>query len=92
LKYCRIKIKGRVQGVAFRYYTKKKADELGLFGTTENQQDGSVETIVWGSDSEVEKFVEWCHEGSPASKVEHVLVSEIPVENQREYTDFTILR
>lgn len=92
MKKCSIKIIGKVQGVAFRYYTKKKADELGLLGTTENQEDGSVVTFVSGREEDVDLFIAWCYQGSPASKVEEVIVKDLPVNGGREYSDFSILR
>ena len=37
-----MKVYGKVQGVGFRYYTHKKANELGLNGFVKNKPDGSV--------------------------------------------------
>jgi len=92
LRKCRIQVIGKVQGVAFRYYTKKKADELGLLGTTENQPDGSVITFVCGDEEVVDLFIEWCNLGSPASRVDEVIITDLPLEELGEYLDFSILR
>ena len=92
LKKCKIQIFGKVQGVAFRYYSKQRADELGLVGTAENQLDGSVITYICGDEKMVDLFIEWCHLGSPASKVDEVIISELPIVETREYLDFSILR
>lgn len=92
MKHCRIQILGRVQGVAFRYYTRMKANELGLEGTVENKMDGSVEVFVLGDETKVDQLVEWCHEGSPASKVEAVYFSELEDAERAEYEEFSILR
>ena len=78
--------------MAFRYYTKLKADELGLKGTTENQVDGSVVTFVSGNEKEIDVFVGWCHQGSPASTVEAVNVDELSASESQDYADFSILR
>ncbi|MEM9547270.1 MAG: acylphosphatase [Bacteroidota bacterium] len=91
-KYCKIQITGRVQGVAFRYYSKLNADRLDLVGTTENQPDGSVETFVCGQDECVDQFIQWCHEGSPASRVEEVKVTELSGGSSQLYKEFIILR
>ncbi|MGM5482500.1 MAG: acylphosphatase [Nanobdellota archaeon] len=64
-------VKGKVQGVFYRDYTKKKADSLGLKGTVQNLQDGSVKIIVQDS-PEVEKLINWCYEGSPQADVTSV--------------------
>jgi acylphosphatase len=44
---------GRVQGVGFRYTAQKKALELKLSGSIQNQLDGSVKAIVEGDDSAI---------------------------------------
>ena len=92
LKYYRIQITGIVQGVAFRYYSKKKADALGLRGTTENQKDGSVISYIIGDKNDARLFIEWCHEGSPASDVKTVIYKELASHEDTEYQDFSILR
>ncbi|MCB0734748.1 MAG: acylphosphatase [Flavobacteriales bacterium] len=70
----KITITGRVQGVFFRKYTQLKAMELGLLGYVRNLPDGSVEAVVHGSAEGVQRFISWCHEGSPLSKVTGVHV------------------
>jgi acylphosphatase len=44
-------IRGRVQGVGFRYFTRKTAISLGVAGEVWNRSDGAVEAIVEHSDS-----------------------------------------
>jgi acylphosphatase len=92
MKYYRIQIRGKVQGVAFRYYSKLKAQELGLVGTTENLTDGSVVTHVKGDSINVDRFIGWCHEGSPAADVKEVITTQLSNLESQEYTDFSILR
>jgi acylphosphatase len=92
MKYCCIQIIGKVQGVAFRYYTKLKAEELGLLGTTENQMDGSVVTYIIGDSENVDRFIQWCHEGPPAAEVKEVISSQISILESQDYADFIILR
>ena len=88
----KIKVTGKVQGVAFRYYSRLQADEIGVFGTTENQIDGSVISIVQGEFAKVKQFIDWCYIGSPASLVEKVDFHEIERSKCKEYSDFRILR
>lgn len=92
MKYYRIQIIGKVQGVAFRYYTKLKADELGLMGTTENQIDGSVITFAKGQEEVINEFIKWCRHGSPASIVKEVNCTELSASESQEYKVFSILR
>jgi acylphosphatase len=65
-------VHGHVQGVNFRYYTTRTARRLSLSGWVANRRDGTVETIVEGEHSDVERFVGFLHRGSPAARVEDV--------------------
>ncbi len=42
-------VKGHVQGVGFRWWTRARALELGLVGSATNLQDGRVEVVAEGS-------------------------------------------
>jgi acylphosphatase len=44
----RLVVRGRVQGVGFRYFVLRKATELELSGFTRNLADGTVEIVVRG--------------------------------------------
>ncbi|MFT4153245.1 acylphosphatase [Parafilimonas sp.] len=67
-----ITVKGKVQGVFFRKYTKQKATELGLKGWVKNTKEGSVEILAQGDANAVNALIEWCYQGSPKSSVEKV--------------------
>ena len=56
-------VKGRVQGVCFRYYTEQKAHHLGITGTVKNLYDGSVEIFAFGDSLKLVAFKKWCHKG-----------------------------
>ena len=79
LKSVSMIVKGRVQGVAYRYYTELKATELNLDGSVQNIEDGSVHIIATGDDGSIDSLIEWCSRGSPASKVTEVAVKEVPL-------------
>jgi len=80
-------IVGRVQGVSFRYYTVQKAQELQLVGWVMNRQDGqSVEVVAEGNRERLETLYAWLHQGSPAARVEKVIV-EWGIAS-REFTEF----
>jgi acylphosphatase len=76
IKRIHVIVEGRVQGVFFRAYTKDEAVRLGLSGWVRNRPDGSVEALVEGKKSDVEKMVQWFHQGSPHSYVEKVHIAE----------------
>jgi len=71
-------VEGRVQGVFFRAYTKDEAVRLGLAGWVRNRPDGSVEALVEGKRTAVEKMLQWFRRGSPHAMVEKVHTEEEP--------------
>lgn len=69
-------ITGRVQGVGFRFYTQKKARELGITGWVRNRRDGSVEAVVQGDPGAVETMIAWARRGPPSAAVTDVRIAE----------------
>ena len=67
-----LKIYGKVQGVFFRDSSRRKAEELGLFGYASNKPDGTVEIVAEGEEKKLQEFIEWCKEHPGYSKVEKV--------------------
>ena len=51
-------VRGRVQGVGFRWWTRARALELGLVGHARNMPDGRVEVQAQGDRADVERLVE----------------------------------
>jgi acylphosphatase len=82
----KIIVKGKVQGVSYRYYTKKKAEQLGIKGYVKNLDNGDVEIVAQGKN--LKEFIEWCREGPPAANVKEVKTKQIKTKN---YKDFRIL-
>jgi acylphosphatase len=80
-------IRGRVQGVGFRYMAFKKAQSLGLKGYITNRQNGDVFCEVEGDIKSIETFIAWCHQGPPLAKVSAVIVEKMPAQG---FTEFTI--
>lgn len=68
-------IKGKVQGVYFRAYTREQAETLGLVGWVRNLPLRRVEAVFQGPRDRVERAIAWCHQGSPAAVVSEVAVS-----------------
>ncbi len=68
-------VSGKVQGVYFRATTRDTAREHGVDGWVQNLADGRVEAVFEGPESDVEAMVEFCHEGSPAARVDDVDVT-----------------
>ena len=68
----RVIVRGRVQGVFFRYNTREMANQLGIFGWVKNRWDGAVEAIFEGDRDRVKEMIEWCHKGPPGAHVQRV--------------------
>ena len=68
-------VKGRVQGVLFRYTTKEEANLRAVNGWARNMEDGRVEAVFEGAKEKVDEMVEFCHYGPPAAKVSSVNVT-----------------
>jgi acylphosphatase len=66
------RIRGRVQGVFFRAWTREVAEGLGLLGTVKNRGDGSVEAHALGSPEALAVFEARLSDGPPAARVERV--------------------
>jgi len=65
-------VHGRVQGVSFRYYTQRRARELGLSGYVRNLWDGTVEVVAEGPRAAVDHLLSFLHTGPPAAVVTQV--------------------
>jgi acylphosphatase len=63
-------ITGRVQGVAFRWYTRETAVGLGVTGWVRNLPDGSVELTAEGNREQLEDLLAWCRQGPSMASVD----------------------
>ena len=68
----RVRIRGLVQGVGFRWSMQGEAARLGVVGWVRNRADGSVEAFVQGDEAAVSRLLGWCERGPPGSHVEAV--------------------
>jgi acylphosphatase len=69
-----VSVRGRVQGVGFRYATEQRARSLGLHGWVRNRSDGSVEALFEGGRDRVESMLDWCRRGPAWARPEEVNV------------------
>jgi acylphosphatase len=65
-------VRGLVQGVNFRWYTQRRAAELGLCGFVRNQPDGWVEVVAEGERASLDSLIDWLRVGPSAAIVESV--------------------
>ncbi len=66
------RVRGRVQGVGFRWWTHRRASDLGLRGTVGNRPDGTVEVHVVGDPETLEAFATALEVGPPMARVDSV--------------------
>lgn len=78
-------IRGTVQGVAFRFYTKERARELGLVGWVANLPDGRVEAWIEGEAPAVEEMLAWLRRGPPAARVAGLEIVEEPATGAQRF-------
>ena len=71
-KHFNITITGKVQGVAYRYWAEKNANELGIVGFVKNNNDGSVYMEIEGELEVLKKFLDECVAGPRNAEVKDV--------------------
>jgi acylphosphatase len=65
-------VRGDVQGVGFRYFVQRKAQQLGLKGWVRNNEDGSVELVAEGERDALEQLKSALQEGPRMARVDRV--------------------
>ncbi len=70
-------IKGRVQGVGFRWYVHREAGALGLKGWVRNTEDGHVEVVAVGEVEQLSELQAALHKGSRGSRVDTIVEHEL---------------
>ena len=72
----RFLVRGRVQGVGFRWFVEREAHILGVVGWVRNNADGSVEVLAMGSRDQLSGLRSRLREGPRAARVDDVEESE----------------
>ena len=83
-----ITVRGRVQGVSFRYYTREKALKLGIRGFVKNLRDLSVLIVAEGPESSLSELVQWARQGPQMALVEDLTLAK--EEFRQEFKTFEI--
>lgn len=90
-------VKGLVQGVGYRYFCYRKAQEYDITGYAKNLIDSSVEVLAEGNKNLVNDFIKELKTGPSNSFVKSVYVEELesgsPENNNTEkmYENFKML-
>ena len=70
LKRIHIFVTGRVQGVFFRQSTRVMAIKNDVGGWVRNLDDGRVEILAEGEESNIDALADWCKTGPANSRVD----------------------
>ena len=82
----RFVVRGRVQGVGFRWFVEREASTLGIFGWVRNNFDGSVEVLASGTREQLNQLRRKLQEGPRAARVDDVDETEArPVEGLKTF-------
>jgi acylphosphatase len=81
-------ISGCVQGVGFRYYTRKQAIKYGINGWVRNLVNGTVEVLACGFKDNIEQFIFCLKQGPINARVDEIISTE---QSWQEFADFSIV-
>jgi acylphosphatase len=70
-------VKGRVQGVGFRWFVQQEASEIGLRGWVRNTDDGHVEVVASGTSEQIAEMKTSLRKGSRGSRVDAIVEHEL---------------
>ena len=84
----RFAVRGRVQGVGYRFFVVRAAHDLGLQGWVRNRRDGSVEVLAAGSRANLRQLEQRLWVGPPQAKVDEVTRHRETIETQ--FTGFAV--
>jgi len=84
-------VRGRVQGVGFRWFVTRNAEELGVRGAVRNRADGAVEMVLQADDpASVEAMIDRVRRGPSGSRVQELECEEM--EEASRYARFEVVR
>ncbi len=85
-------ISGRVQGVGFRYFTKKSAESLGVSGWVKNLRSGDVEAVLQGSSESIDEMMNRLEAGPTTARVDEIKELEDKPNAQQRVNGFNVKR
>jgi acylphosphatase len=87
---CHYLVKGRVQGVGFRWFVHREASEIGLKGWVRNTAEGHVEVVAVGEPEDLAELKDALRKGSRGSRVDAVIEHELEESEGENLGEFNI--
>ena len=87
---CHYLVKGRVQGVGFRWFVHREAAALELNGWVRNTEDGHVEVLAAGDPQSLAELTQALRKGSRGSRVDAVVSHELDAAEAESLGPFRI--
>lgn len=87
---CHFLVKGRVQGVGFRWFVHREAAALELHGWVRNTEDGHVEVLAAGDPERLAELARALRKGSRGSRVDAVTEHEVELKEGENPGPFRI--
>lgn len=87
----RVRVRGRVQHVGFRWFVARAARDLSVAGWVRNVEDGAVEVAAEGTVEQVEQLLTALRRGPSQAAVQSVEIEERPLSAAADHTAFEIL-
>lgn len=78
-------VNGMVQGVGFRFFVQRNAMNLSITGWVKNNDDGSVEMEIQGSEENLDKLIEIIKKGNNFINVEEISIEEIKLKKEKNF-------
>ncbi|WP_337998564.1 acylphosphatase [Pseudodesulfovibrio mercurii] len=83
-------IRGKVQGVWFRGWTRETARDLGVTGWVRNLPDGAVQVLAHGTDQQLDQLEDRLWQGPPLARV--TTIESRRTTTDTPLTDFSVRR
>ena len=83
-------VKGRVQGVGFRWFVHREASELELRGWVRNTEDGDVEVVASGNATDLAELRASLRRGPRGSRVDNLIEHYLDDTEAKNLSSFRI--
>lgn len=83
-------VRGRVQGVGFRWFVQREASELELRGWVRNTEDGDVEIVASGTTEDLSELRSSLRRGPRGARVDNVIEHYLDESEAKDLSAFRI--